>query len=293
MIDCVLGESSSSQLPRYSTSQLPSYQSSSTDSDTSSNGESHSRRRKNFEAFVMTGDRMINLAKTPANLDFQSKYYKPSSGAAVKSLDCKFDAEQCGAGGEKESNAVSSLPSSPPEESSQADSDNQRQNVSPVLRLHVDSHDDNPLQRLSLVRASKSDDQLGQCGDSEQEGSEEEERLLINSSCLTLLHTDKPRLKLATTAAPQVSSESSSSRSLGSNDLLLASRQPSEEATSPDFSTSSLISCSEHYNGESLLDNQAMSPQSPSSPDTPEWSLIANGDSFHKVRRSQSNCAVQ
>ena len=64
MIDCVLGESSS-QLPRYSTSQLPSYQSSSTDSDTSSNGESHSRRRKNFEAFVMTGDRMINLAKTP------------------------------------------------------------------------------------------------------------------------------------------------------------------------------------------------------------------------------------
>ena len=91
-------------------------------------------------------------------------------------------------------------------------------------------------------------------------------------------------VRLATTLAPQVSSESSSSRSLGSNDILLASRQPSEEATSPDFSTSSLISCSEHYNGESLLDNQNMSPQSPSSPDTPEWSLIANGDSFHKVR---------
>ena len=95
MIDCVLGESSS-QLPRYSTSQLPSYQSSSTDSDTSSNGESHSRRRKNFEAFVMTGDRMINLAKTPANLDFQSKYYKPSGGAAVKSLDCTFADEKTG-----------------------------------------------------------------------------------------------------------------------------------------------------------------------------------------------------
>merc|ERR1719507_2469395 len=60
----------------------------------------------------------------------------------------------------------------------------------------------------------------------------------------------------------------------------LLSRQQSEEATSPDLSTSSLISCSEHYNGESLLDN--MSPQSPSSPDTPEWSLIANGESFHK-----------
>ena len=48
--------------------------------------ESQARRRKNFEAFVMTGDRMINLAKTPGNLDFQSKYYKPNSGAAAKSL---------------------------------------------------------------------------------------------------------------------------------------------------------------------------------------------------------------
>ena len=41
---------------------------------------------------------------------------------------------------------------------------------------------------------------------------------------------------------------------------------------------------SEHYNGDSLVDPGQMSPQSPSSPDTPEWSLIANGDSFHKVR---------
>ena len=213
----------------------------------------------------MTGDRMINLAKTPANLDFQSKYYKPSGGAAVKSLDCKFSDEKTGEE-EEAAGQGCSLPTSPAEESSQTGSNNQRQH------------------RLSLVRASKSDDQLGGCGDSEQETGSEEERILNHSSCLTLLHTDKPRLKLATTTAPQVSSESSSSRSLGaSNDLLLASRLPSEEATSPDFSTSSLISCSEHYNGESLLDNPQMSPQSPSSPDTPEWSLIANGDSFHKV----------
>ena len=27
-----------------------------------------------FQAFVMTGDRMINLAKTPANADFQSRH---------------------------------------------------------------------------------------------------------------------------------------------------------------------------------------------------------------------------
>lgn len=48
---------------------------------------------------------------------------------------------------------------------------------------------------------------------------------------------------------------------------------------SPDFSTSSLISCSEHYNGDSVLDN--LSPKSPSSPETPEWSLM---DSYHKSK---------
>ena len=49
---------------------------------------------------------------------------------------------------------------------------------------------------------------------------------------------------------------------------------------SPDISTSSLISASEHYNGGSLVNDNVCSPQtSNSSPDTPEWSLI---DSFHK-----------
>ena len=38
--------------------------------------ESQSARRKSYEAFVMTGDRMINLAKTPANNDFRSKHHK-------------------------------------------------------------------------------------------------------------------------------------------------------------------------------------------------------------------------
>ena len=57
----------------------------------------------------------------------------------------------------------------------------------------------------------------------------------------------------------------------------------SQDTESPDFSTSSLISCSEHYNGESVLDN--ISPKSPSSPDTPEWSLI---DSYHKSKNGGS-----
>ena len=138
-------QTSGRQLPRHSTSQLPTYQGSSTDSDTSSSsGETQARRRKNFEAFVMTGDRMINLAKTPANLDFQSKYYKPSGGAAVKSLDSKFGDEKTGEEEEgaasqvtdQVSNQVSSLPTSPAEDSSQTGATNQRQNVSSV-ECHV------------------------------------------------------------------------------------------------------------------------------------------------------------
>ena len=46
--------------------------------DLKDTSESQSAKKKNFEAFVMTGDRMINLAKTPANNDFRSKYHKPS-----------------------------------------------------------------------------------------------------------------------------------------------------------------------------------------------------------------------
>lgn len=150
--------------------------------------------------------------------------------------------------------------------------------------------------RHSLVRNSKSEDQLAYDELSAHESDEDK----LNSSCHTLLDSaytpvmpDHTTLHNNTrTAPPFVSSESSSSRSAASSkgsssgEQLLSS-QPSEEATSPDFSTSSLISCSEHYNGESLLDN--MSPQSPSSPDTPEWSLIANGESFHKDVPSSQN----
>eukprot|EP00092_Neocalanus_flemingeri_P015600 GFUD01016888.1.p1 GENE.GFUD01016888.1~~GFUD01016888.1.p1 ORF type:complete len:1159 (+),score=309.13 GFUD01016888.1:124-3600(+) len=188
------GCSPPTQRPAHSTSRLPflplkegGSSGSSTDSDGSTGDKDRGRRKKNFEAFVMTGDRMINLAKTPANIDFQSKYYKqqaaqppatPLSDRTARTLDPAFEPAEAAP-------SSNSLPASPIEGSSQNDSN------------------------LSNQR--------------------------------------KP---------------------------------PSDEATSPDFSTSSLISCSEHYNGESLLDN--MSPQSPSSPDTPEWSLIANGESFHK-----------
>ena len=78
-------------------------------------------------------------------------------------------------------------------------------------------------QRLSMVRGSKSEDQLAAM--EMDNNSSEEERILINSSCHTLLDTDQmPRLRTVTSAAPQVSSESSSSRSLVSGDMLLPSR---------------------------------------------------------------------
>ena len=55
---------------------------------------------------------------------------------------------------------------------------------------------------------------------------------------------------------------------------------------SPDISTSSLVSASEHYNGGSLINDNVCSPQtSNSSPDTPEWSLI---DSFHKGAKNNA-----
>jgi len=268
--------------PSHSTSRLPflplkeggSSGSSSTDSDGSITGDKErGRRKKNFEAFVMTGDRMINLAKTPANIDFQSKYYKPQTqnnatpltDRTARTLDPAFESSEAAP-------SSNSLPASPTEGSSHNDSNisNQRK----------------PGVRRSLVRNSKSEDQLSY----DELNSHDSDEDKLNSSCHTLLDSSCTPLRPEQSTAkhkphgpPHVSSESSSSRSSGSKgsstDQLLSS-QPSDEATSPDFSTSSLISCSEHYNGESLLDN--MSPQSPSSPDTPEWSLIANGESFHK-----------
>ncbi len=41
--------------------------------------------KRRFEAFVMTGDRMIQLAKTPANQDFKSKYTKSVSDSCISS----------------------------------------------------------------------------------------------------------------------------------------------------------------------------------------------------------------
>ena len=77
--------------------------------DGNDNSESQSAKKKKFEAFMMTGDRMINLAKTPANNDFRPKYCKasiepiplledecasvPSSPPPVLSPECEVERE--------------------------------------------------------------------------------------------------------------------------------------------------------------------------------------------------------
>ena len=84
----------------------------------------------------MTGDRMINLAKTPANVDFQSKYYKQHNiplsdrtDRAARTLDTAFESTEAAP-------SSNSLPASPVEGSSHNDSNlaNQRKPVS-IFRL--------------------------------------------------------------------------------------------------------------------------------------------------------------
>merc|ERR1719312_1221253 len=84
---------------------------------------------------------MINLAKTPANQDFQSKYYKPNTTTATT----KNVAQIPGIDGQQTDDelGVSSLPTSP----------------SPQTVSHQITHRSKTANR-SLVRDSKSEDQL-------------------------------------------------------------------------------------------------------------------------------------
>ena len=55
------------------------------DVDSSASGGEDKRKKgsRKYEAFVMTGDRMIQLAKTPANSEFKSKYSKAVSDTCI------------------------------------------------------------------------------------------------------------------------------------------------------------------------------------------------------------------
>jgi hypothetical protein len=184
-------------LPLQEGSSGSSAGSTSTDSDGS---ESDRRpRRKNYEAFVMTGDRMINLAKTPANLDFQSKYSRPqplpqTAPPTCRTLDTAFEATS------EEKETATSLPASPLEGTpshQEETTPNQRNNPLPAGGC-----------RRSMVRNSRSEDQLSYDELAMLDSSEDEGKV-NSSSCHTLLDPGQHIYP------PTVSSESSSSKSLG------------------------------------------------------------------------------
>ena len=165
--------------------------------------------KQKFEAFMMTGDRIIHLAKTPA---------------AIKNKQPKVERND--------------LPMLPP----------------PIDILDQDEDDAGKHHQRTVPPSSQNKEQ------NKNRSSESGNEDLVSIDTL-LEDESNQRLQLL---------HHSAGNGGGVGEL-------EGSKASPDFSTSSLIS-SEHYNGESLLDNLSNS----SSPDTPEWSLV---DSFHKQQQ--------
>ena len=190
-------------------------------------------RKKQYEAFVMTGDRMICLAKTPANSEFLSKTTCKRTTGDVEKIPFNDDGDDFG------TTATTSAKHSTPVVSTKV----------PDCQQSLDTED-------------------------------------VSGSGDTLLDS-------STTLNASTTKDVSVKKSIQRKSSLKCQRQASLDSSpggtrrntqSPDLSTSSLIS-SEHYNGESLLDQDNLSPQSSSSPDTPEWSLI---DSYHKHKSGEA-----
>ncbi len=217
----------------------------------SSNGQqSNSSKKKQFEAFVMTGDRMICLAKTPANSEFVAKTVNLRQSGGLQQVPFE--------------DLSNSVPCSPAKHD-EAEEVILREPTSEARPRHLrnSTSEDQLLYNVISPSSSDLDDPSGSvdtllgseamAASSSSTGNKES---LLNKNA----HQRKASLRLQ--------QQSSLESSPGSK----------RHAHSPDFSTSSLIS-SEHYNGESLLEHDNLSPQTSSSPDTPEWSLM---DSFHK-----------
>ncbi|TRY63787.1 hypothetical protein TCAL_04930 [Tigriopus californicus] len=193
-------------------------------------------KRKKFEAFMMTGDRMINLAKTPANSEFKSKYQKSVSESHMKTLS-QLDQE------ELERQRISELEDVP--ENGYGDGHDDR---SDIVKKRAQ-----PSARRALVRSSKSEDQLNY--DSVQCSPPDEPFGSVNP--------------LLDTSGIEALDESA----WMTHSTHPTSQEAHSQPSSPSVDTNSLASGSEHYDPESVLANK-MSPKSSSSPDTPEWSMI-------------------
>lgn len=211
-------------------------------------------KRKKFEAFMMTGDRMINLAKTPANSEFKSKYQKSVSESHMKTLS-QLDQE------ELERQRTSELEDVP--ENGFGEGHAREENVK--KRSH-------PSARRALVRSSKSEDQLNY--DSVQCSPPDEPFGSVNP--------------LLDTSGIETLDESAW---MTPHSPPMASKEVSSPASSPSVDTNSLASGSEHYDPESVLANK-MSPKSSSSPDTPEWSMIDSFHQKNGQKSSSGGCPL-
>ena len=119
-------------------------------------------RKKKFEAFVMTGDRMIQLAKTPANHEFKCKYPKALSDTCiVPPPHPESNGEQQHGG----HNGRHQLDQFLAEEEEEEDSEKRR---------------GQPRAKRALVRNSRSEEQL----DSDFLGEDEDENRGASSSSL-------------------------------------------------------------------------------------------------------------
>merc|ERR1712223_762997 len=236
--------------------------------------KSSSSKQKQYEAFVMTGDRMICLAKTPANADFKTainhrqEVREPVPFSMADSAD---DDLQVPSSQEATRPNQPSPPAQPEKHFRQTDN-----------TLRNSSSEDQLLLHSNILCSDILDDVSGSA-----------DTLLGSSSVggeATNFTSTKPKESIISknsrkASLRQQSSVESSPGSKNKHATTAAGGGGGATTHSPsltDFSTSSLIS-SEHYNGESLLDHDNLSPQTSSSPDTPEWSLM---DSFHKQRNN-------
>lgn len=222
----------------------------------------------------MTGDRMICLAKTPANADFKTAVnYRQEVNEPIpfSMADNAEDDPQVPSPQEETRPKQPSPPPQPPAKVRQMDNTLRNSSSEDQLLLHCNVLYSDVLEDVS----GSADTLLGSSsvgGDANNFNSSKPKESIIskNSRQASLRHQSSvesspgSKSKHATTTAPGGGGATTHSPSL------------------TDFSTSSLIS-SEHYNGESLLDHDNLSPQTSSSPDTPEWSLM---DSFHKQRNN-------
>ncbi len=218
--------------------------------------EAKRKRGKKSEAFVMTGDRIIGMAKTPVTAEFKSKKRAPSDSHHSPAF-LMDDIDE-------------------PSKEAAIQSSTLTETSSVKLR-------EQPVLKRPFVRSSKSEDQLLMADlppELEDTASGSVHTLLDTSTSAEAVGASQSPFATMTMTTSSSTSKSASRKASVKRQTSVESKSSpdSKRRHSPDFSTSSLIS-SEHYNGESLLDQDNLSPTMSSSPDTPEWSLL---DSFHK-----------